>query len=81
MIEDEELLTAAEAARVLGLSRQRVTHLAHEGRIGRQVANRFYVFTRAELEAYRAGPKNKGGRPKNDLSQTMKYETPALAGA
>ncbi len=63
-MEEDDLLTAAEAARVLGLTRQRVTALAHAGRMGRQIAGRYYVFTRAEIEAYREEPKSKGGRPK-----------------
>ena len=60
---DEEI-TAGEAARIAGVSRQRINQLAEAGRIGRQVAGRYWVFTRAEIEAYKAKPKSKGGRPK-----------------
>ncbi len=68
MSEDTELLTAAEAARLLGVTRQRMTALAHAGRLGRQIAGRYYVFTRAEVEAYKNEPKSKGGRPKEIAS-------------
>ncbi len=60
---EEELLTGANAARFLGLSRARINLLAKQGRLGKQIAGRFYVFTRAELELYKAQPKDKGGRP------------------
>ena len=62
---DEELVTGAEAARYLGITRSRINKLAHEGRLGRQIAGRFYVFTRGELVAWKAAPKSKGGRPKS----------------
>jgi len=77
MSENEDLITAAEAARMLGLTRQRVSAIAHTGKLGRQIANRYYVFTRAEVEAYAKRPKDKGGRPKSDLSLNMKYEAPS----
>jgi excisionase family DNA binding protein len=60
---DEEIL-AGEAAKILGVNRQRVNELARAGRLGHQVAGRYWVFTRTELEAYKALPKSKGGRPK-----------------
>ncbi len=67
MTADEEL-TAGEAAVILGVNRQRVNELARAGRIGRQVAGRYWVFTRAELEAFKNAPKSKGGRPKEIAS-------------
>lgn len=81
MIEQEELITAGEAARLAGISRQRINELASSGRLGRQIARRYWVFTREEVEAYKALPKSKGGRPKEDPEMTMEYRTPALAGA
>jgi excisionase family DNA binding protein len=72
MTADEEL-TAGEAAVILGVNRQRVNELARAGRIGRQVAGRYWVFTRAELEAFKSAPKSKGGRPKEETG------TPARA--
>ena len=60
-----EELTLADAARALGLSRQRLAVLAKEGRLGRQVAGRYWVFTPAEIAAYKPHVKaSKGGRPK-----------------
>ena len=60
---DDEEVTAGEAAAILGVNRQRVNQLAREGRIGRQVAGRYWLFKRAELEAFKNSPR-KGGRPK-----------------
>lgn len=79
MIEHEELVTTGEAMRMLGVSRQRVNEIASSGRLGRQIAGRFWVFTRAELEAYRALPKNKGGRPRDGAAETIENGTPARA--
>lgn len=80
MVEEQEYLSAADAARVLGITRQRVTALAHQGRLGRQVGF-YYVFTREELEQYRQQPKSKGGRPKDNANLTMEHEAPVLASA
>ncbi len=61
----QDELTGGEAARLLGVSRQHVNRLAHEGRIpARQVAGHFWVFKRADVEAYQAQDKPKVGRPK-----------------
>ena len=81
MVEQEELITAGEAARIMGISRQRINELASSGRLGRQVAGRYWVFTRDEVEAYMTLPKSKGGRPKEDATLTMENETPVLASA
>jgi hypothetical protein len=60
-------LTLRAAAHALGLSYQRLQILAKEGRLGRQVAGRYWVFSRAEIEAYKPHVKaSKGGRPKAD---------------
>lgn len=64
---DDEVLPG-EAAEILQVNRQRINELARSGRIGRQVAGRYWVFSRAELEAFKAAPKNKGGRPSKILS-------------
>jgi excisionase family DNA binding protein len=64
MAETDEL-TLAEAARELGLSRQRLAVLAKEGRLGHQVAGRYWIFTQSEVEAFKPQVKSsKGGRPK-----------------
>lgn len=75
----EDLLMGEEAARYLGVSRQRLHQLTQEG-LGRKVSGH-WIFTRGELDKYRVSEKNKGGRPKDDVNLTMENETPALAGA
>lgn len=65
MAADEDLVMGNEAAAILGVTRQHLTMLARQGVIGRQELGRYWVFTRAELEAYKGAPKNKGGRPKS----------------
>ncbi len=64
---DEEMISA-DAARYLGVTRERVSALVREGRlIGRIVAGRVRIFTKSELDAYRAqAATNKGGRPKEE---------------
>ena len=58
-------LGIGDAAAALGLSRQRLALLAKQGRLGRQVAGRYWVFTREEIEAYKPKVKaSKGGRPR-----------------
>lgn len=82
MNEPEELVTLTEAARDLNLSRQRLALIAKEGRIGRQIAGRYWVFTRQELDEYRPLVKaSKGGRPKDEVQVTMKYQTPVQQAA
>ena len=74
-MDNEELLTGADAARYLGLTRSAVNKLAHEGKLGRQIAGRFYVFTRVELDAYRKKPKHKGGRPRKTVQSVKTTES------
>ncbi len=78
MVDDEELLTAVAAAKYLGISRARVSLLAKQGRLGKQIAGRFNVFTRAELDAYRlAAPQNKGGYGKKSPAGPLVEAVPA----
>ncbi len=63
MIDPNELLAGQQAADYAGFTRARLYKLAREGRLGRQIAG-VWFFTRAEIDAYKAAPKNKGGRPK-----------------
>ncbi len=72
----EELLMGGEAARYAGLSRQRLYQLASRGEVGRKVSGH-WVFTRAELEAYKAAPKHKGGRPKDEAGTLTSTASPA----
>lgn len=58
------MLTGADAARELGITRQRITELAQAGRLGRQVAGRYWFFTREEIETYKN--ERKVGRPKSE---------------
>lgn len=61
---DDEV-TGGDAARILGVSRQYITRIAHAGVLpARQIAGRYWIFKRADVEAYRLRPKSKGGRPK-----------------
>ncbi len=64
MPNDEDTVMGEEAARILGVTRQHLALLARKGIIGQRVLDRYWVFNRAELEAYKAAPKSKGGRPK-----------------
>lgn len=58
-------LTLRDAASELGMSYQRLQVLAKEGRLGHQVAGRYWVFSRREIEEYKPLVKqSKGGRPK-----------------
>lgn len=70
-------LAVQEAARELGISRQRLTVIAEQGRLGRKVAGRYWIFTRAELEAFRPNIQGKAGRPKEDANLTMENRSPA----
>ena len=72
-----EELTAGEVAEILGVNRQRVNQLAKAGRIGRQIAGRYWVLTRAEIEAFKHQPKSKGGRPKEEAGPLTPAASPA----
>ena len=67
MTQEQEYLSAIQAAQYLGVNRQRVYELAAAGHLGRRLAG-YWVFTRAELDAYRQERtfRPKGGRPKSD---------------
>ncbi len=66
MADEEELLSAAQAADYLSVSRQRIYELTESGRLGKKIAG-YWVYTRAELDAYMAQrDANKGGRPKHE---------------
>jgi len=67
-MEDEQLMGARQAQELLGISRGRIHQLARRGDIGRKVDGR-WLFTRAELEAFKAIPR-RAGRPKEGESET-----------
>ena len=62
MRDDQELWSTNQAAEYLGVKRQSVHELAKRGEVGQQVG-RAWVFTKAELDAWLAKPRPKGGRP------------------
>lgn len=73
----DDLLMGEQAAQYLGVSRQRLYQLTVEG-FGRKVSGH-WLFTREELDRYRASEKNKGGRPKDVVAKQMENQTPSLA--
>jgi hypothetical protein len=70
MIDPNDLLAGQQAANYAGFTRARLYTLARQGRIGKQIAG-VWFFTRAELDAYKQSPKNKGGRPKQAAGPLM----------
>jgi hypothetical protein len=56
-------LTATQAAREYGISRQRMLIIARSAGIGRKVGDQLWIFTRKEIEAYRPRIKGTPGRP------------------
>ena len=65
----DEILMGEQAAEYVGVSYQRLHQLTKEG-IGRKISGH-WVFTRAELDAYRNSEKNKGGRPPKESGLPM----------
>ena len=65
MEHEQEYLSAVQAAKYVGVNRQRIYFLATEGRLGRQIGG-FWLFTRSELDAFKQerAKHPKGGRPK-----------------
>ena len=65
----EELFDAKGAAKFLGVSGQRVRQFCAEGRIGTKVGSQ-WVFTRGELEAFKAIPRPSGqARVEGEVSE------------
>ena len=66
MSEHEDLLSRPEAAAYLGITSARLSQLTKAGRLGRLVAGRYWVFTRAELDSFKQkrAARPRGGRPK-----------------
>ncbi len=69
MPDAEELWSTTQAADYLGVTRQSVHELAQRGQVGRRVG-RAWVFTKAELDAWLAKPRVKGGRPPKSCVRT-----------
>ena len=64
-VDTDELMGAVEAAAYLGITPARVYLLSKQGRLGRRIGG-YWLYTRAELDAWKAVPKSKGGRPKSE---------------
>ena len=67
MADEQDYLSAVQAAKYLGVNRQRVYELADAGRLGRRIGG-YWLFTLAELDAYKQErtQRPKGGRPKSN---------------
>lgn len=63
LIDPDELLLGPGAAKYLGISERRIFALRKEGSIGRKIAG-FWMYTKTELDHYRATRQGKGGRPR-----------------
>ncbi len=74
-IDLNELMSAVDAAKYLGISPARIYLLAKQGRLGRSIGG-YWLFTRAELDDYKATPKSRGGRPKK-VAGTLTAVSPA----
>ncbi len=75
----EDLLTVTMAAHYLGVTRQAILALTKRPApgLGRRVGS-VWLFTRSELDAYRARPRLHGGRPPGSKIGSA-IVTPALA--
>lgn len=62
MTHNDDVLSLTEAAAYLGVVRQTVHNLTKQG-YGRRIGN-MWVFTRAELDQWKAAPRHAGGRPR-----------------
>jgi len=70
MPELHELMSGADAAKYLGVTRSRLYALARAGKLGLPVGG-YWMFTRQELDAWKAERNPRGGRPKShDLIPT-----------
>ncbi len=75
---EEQLMTSGEAAAYLEVSRQQIHRLVKTGKLKAHRAGDFLLFTRADLDNYKATPKSRGGRPKR-AAGTLATASPALA--
>ncbi len=57
-----DLLTVTQAAEYLGVTRQSVHNMTKQG-YGRRVGS-MWLFTREEVDRWKAAPRHAGGRPK-----------------
>ena len=71
---EERLLSLTEAAVYLGITRQSMHEIAKRNTIGRRIG-KAWVFSPAELDAWLAKPRPKGGRPPKSCARVA---TPAV---
>jgi excisionase family DNA binding protein len=74
-MEELELFTLTQAAELLGVTRQTAHNMTKQG-YGRRVGS-MWVFTRDELDRWKATPRHGGGRPKS-VAGTQKQTSPAI---
>lgn len=67
----QDYMTGKEARDYLEVSKQRLQELADAGRIRRHRMGRFWLYLRADVETYKAAPRDKGGRPKKIAGPLM----------
>ena len=70
MASELEYLSASQAAAYLGMHRSRLYQLTKAG-LGQQIGG-YWLYTKAELDAYKAAPKSKGGRPKSEAGTLVR---------
>ena len=63
---EDDLLSATQAAKYLGISRVRINQLAGVGKLKREEVGGYFVYRRSELDRWRDLPKDVGGRPKEE---------------
>ena len=78
---DGEVLTSSQAAKYLGLTRQRVDQLGSSGEIPRERVGFFWTYKRADLDRWQKELRRPGGRPKSDEDDGAHPQAPELAAA
>jgi excisionase family DNA binding protein len=66
---DDDLLTSAEAARILKVTRQQVCTHARAGRLPGKLVGRDWVFRRGDVKVFVPAPR---GKPKGSKSSAKK---------
>lgn len=67
---DKDLMTSGQAAKYLGVSRQRIAQLTTAGQLTPQRVGRFWLYSRAELDQRKAEKPGRG-RPKKPVGRTI----------
>jgi excisionase family DNA binding protein len=69
-----ELLSVAQTAKLLEITRQRVHDLIKNGQIVARKLGRYYYIETAEVEKYKAQPTGKPYQPRSTTSQTISID-------